>query len=110
MNIAFESLNLLPAIDKRLIVLEKILSDSSDKRWLNTTEVSSYMGYSKENIYKMVQRNELILGVHYHKRCKKLLFDKNEVDNWVMGINTHPLMDMNQVVNSTIEEIISSIA
>ena len=58
----------------------------SDKRWLNTRELSDYIGYSLDAINKMVKDGIFLDGVHYHKPQKRLLFDKEQVNNWIVGI------------------------
>ncbi len=111
MNIELENLTIIPDIKKRLIAIENLLSVSTDKRWLNTKELALYLGYSVESVHKMVHKGELIPGVHYHKKFKKLLFDKQVIDRWVMGIQTSgDMTDMGNVVNSTIENIMASVS
>lgn len=78
------------------------------KQWLNINEVSHYLGYSKESIYKMVKSSDFKQGIHYHKKIKKLLFNKTELDKWVMG--TTPTNSRNYNVDEVVEDILSSIA
>lgn len=80
MDIKFEN---LAKIDLLIEKIEKLESKvSSTKRWLNISEASHYLGYSKDHIHKL-KNDSFILGTHYHKKSGKLLFDKIELDNWV---------------------------
>jgi len=78
----------------------------SEKRWLNTRELSDYIGYSMDAINKMVKNDVFIDGVHYYKPSKKLLFDKEQINNWIIGIK-----DNNQKtkVNVAVENILKGI-
>ena len=78
------------------------------KQWLNTNEVAHYLGYSKESIHKMVKSNEFQQGIHYHKKIKRLLFNKLEIDKWVMS--DIPSNSTNYNVDEMIEDIFASIA
>ena len=86
MMIEFECLKLLPVILKRLDSLKLQDVVSSSKRWLNTKELADYVGYSIDSINKMVKEQVFLQDVHYYKPSKKLLFDKVEIDNWVLGM------------------------
>ncbi len=80
MNVAFENLSKIDDIIKKLNDLEQKLSGS--KRWLNVNEAALYLGYSKEYIHKL-KESQFIENLHYYKKSGKLLFDVNELDNWV---------------------------
>jgi hypothetical protein len=77
---------------------------SSEKRWLNTRELSDYIGYSLDAINKMVKDDIFIDGIHYYKPSKKLLFDKEQVDNWIVGIKDDK---QKQRVNIAVENILA---
>ena len=91
MNVNFEHLQLIPTLLNEIKALKLNQAMSSDKRWLNTRELSDYIGYSMDSINKMVKDDIFIDGVHYYKPSKKLLFDKEQVNNWIVGIkdNNH---------------------
>ena len=91
MNVNFEHLQLIPTLLNEIKALKLNQAMSSDKRWLNTRELSDYIGYSMDSINKMVKDDVFINGVHYYKPSKKLLFDKEQVNNWIVGIkdNNH---------------------
>ena len=102
MNIELEHLKLIPTILKQIesIKLHKVMS--SEKRWLNTRELADYVGYSIDSINKMVQEQVFQQDVHYFKPSKRLLFDKQEVDNWVLGIES-------EVSKKNVETILNDI-
>lgn len=86
MNISLEHLELLPVLLNEIKSLKLTQAMSSEKRWLSTKELSDYIGYSLDAINKMVKDDIFIDGIHYYKPSKKLLFDKEQVDNWIVGI------------------------
>jgi len=89
MNINFESLNDIPKILTLLTsVNEKLEKGTVEKRWLNTRELAEYSGYKFETIQTKIKKGEFTQGVHYFKKGGMLLFDKTEVDNWVMGVKS----------------------
>ena len=86
MDIPFQHLELLPKLLKEIEALKLNQTMSSEKKWLNTRELSDYIGYSMDAINKMVKEDIFISGVHYYQPQKRLLFDKEQVDNWIVGI------------------------
>ena len=80
------------------------------KQWLNTSEATHYLGYSKESIHKMVKSGEFRRGIHYHKKIKRLLFNKIEIDKWVMSDEPVNSISYNEDIDKTIDDILSSIA
>ena len=88
MECKFEHLECLPRIEDRLEKIELSIENRIEKRWLNINEAAIYIGYKKETIHKKVQNGEFQPGINYYKQNGKLLFDINELDNWVMGIST----------------------
>ena len=106
MNIGLEHLQEIPKILKQLESLKLNLAMSSDKRWLNTRELSDYIGYSMDAINKMIKEDIFINGVHYYQPQKKLLFDKEQVNNWIVGIKDEKYLSK---VNLTVENILKGI-
>ena len=106
MNIGLEHLQEIPKILKQLETMKLNSAMSSEKRWLNTRELSDYIGYSMDAINKMVKEDIFISGVHYYQPQKKLLFDKEQVNNWIVGIK-----DDNHIgrVNVAVENILKGI-
>jgi len=104
MECNFEYLELLPLIESRIERIELSIENKIEKRWLNINEASEYIGYKKDAIHKKVQNGEFQLGIHHYKESGKLLFDKNELDNWVMGISTLQISTDN-FVNKIVENI-----
>lgn len=80
------------------------------KQWFNTNEVAHYLGYSKDNIHKMVKSGELQKGIHYHKKIKRLLFNKTEIDKWVVSDSPANSTAYNIDIDKTIDDILYSIA
>lgn len=65
---------------KKLVNIESLLL--SQKKVLNSDELSEYTGYSKSTIYKMVQANVLPFS---KPNGKHIFFDKKEIDNWLLS-------------------------
>ena len=104
MEYKFEYLECLPSIERKLEKIELSIENKIEKRWLNINEASEYIGYKKETIHKKVQNGEFQPEIHYYKKSGKLLFDKNELDNWVMGISTLKI-STEVLVNNLINDI-----
>ncbi|MDD3855396.1 MAG: hypothetical protein A3J96_09125 [Sulfurimonas sp. RIFOXYC2_FULL_36_7] len=104
MNISLEHLELIPKLLNEIKSLKLTQAMSSEKRWLNTRELSDYIGYSLDAINKMVKDDIFIDGIHYYKPSKKLLFDKEQVDNWIVGIKDDK---QKQRVNIAVENILA---
>ena len=109
MNVNFETLSQIPVIYQLLLQLNEKIENKVEKRWLSTIETSLYLGYSKDSIDFMVKKGEFIVNVHYYQVERKRMFDKQALDKWVMGITSNNDYMKNQI-DTTIEEIISSIA
>jgi len=103
-NISLEHLELIPKLLNEIKSLKLTQAMSSEKRWLNTRELSDYIGYSLDAINKMVKDDIFIDGIHYYKPSKKLLFDKEQVDNWIVGIKDDK---QKQRVNIAVENILA---
>lgn len=82
MNIPLENLEKISEIITILKNLEQKIM--SEKRWLNIEETAHYLGYSKAHIHKL-KDTHFIETKHYYKKTGRLLFDKQELDNWVMS-------------------------
>lgn len=106
MTISLENLELIPKLLEEIKTL-KLNSSCNEKKWLTSKELSEYMGYSLEAINKMVQDNVLINGIHYYQPAKKLIFNKHEIDNWIMGYRSHKIT---RNVNAIVSEVLASIA
>ncbi len=104
MECNFEHLECLPRIEHRLEKIGLSIENKIDKRWLNINEAAEYIGYKKDAIHMKVQNGEFQLGIHFHKPTGKLLFDKNELDNWVIGISTSK-KSTDTVINNIIKSM-----
>jgi len=107
MQVNFEHLELLPTILKKLELIEIHLQNNYSKRWLNVKEVSEYIGYSKDRIYKL-KAEEWIEDYHYYKKTGKLIFDSHMIDKWIMGDNEIS-NKMKQRTTEIIDSILSDI-
>jgi predicted DNA-binding transcriptional regulator AlpA len=105
MNIAFEKLEKIEEIYNLLLLLRNEKMNQIEKRWLTTEELSNYIGYSKESIKKMIREEELILSLHYHKKFKKNLFDKKEIDNWIMSSNNTYIKNYELLANKILQNV-----
>lgn len=85
MNIALENLEKIQEIYNILVLLQDRELNKIEKRWLTTEELAQYIGYSKESIKNMIRDEEFILELHYYKKHRKNIFDKTEIDKWVMS-------------------------
>lgn len=104
MNIDFSNLQKIENILQIVTNLQD--KETVEKRWLSVKELAEYIDYSTDRIHKL-KGEEFIEGIHYYKRSGKLLFDKSKIDNWVMGIGTKPVNNVN--VESTVNNILSDL-
>lgn len=105
MQVALEHLLLLPDILEKLKVIEKNLENMHSKRWMNVKELGKYLGYSSDHIYKL-REDEFIEGIHFHKKGR-LLFDRIEIDKWVIGDKQNLLIDSKKTVNQILQSILT---
>lgn len=106
MNIALEHLELLPEILEKLTLIEKHISNFEVKRWMNVKEVGKYLGYSTDHIYKL-RDEEFTEGIHFHKKGK-LLFERLEIDKWVIGGSNNLCQATKDSVNKIIESVLKN--
>lgn len=106
MNIDFKDLLLLPEIYKQLCKLNNN-QVNAHKRWLSVKELSIYLTFGKDKIYKMVDV-QFIECEHYYKRENRLLFDKNKIDEWVINTSTNKLST--QDTKSMIDDVLSTLS
>jgi len=105
MVVEMENINLIKDIAKDLETIKKLLSSKTDKRWLNVKELSQYLGYSKDRIYKL-KDNIFIENIHFYKKTGKILFDRVAIDDWVVGKETD---EINNSQRQIVDNILSSI-
>ncbi len=106
MTVEFESLKLLPQIYELLSNLSSQQSNSS-KRWMSVKELSAYLTFGKDKIYKMVDVI-FIESEHYYKKENRLLFDKQKIDEWVVNTPSNKL-SMNDT-KMIIDDVLSSLS
>jgi len=103
--IEMENINLIKEIMQELIKIKKMIESSGQKRWMNTNELASYLGYSSDRIYK-IKKDYLIEGVHYYNKTGKILFDRVAIDDWVVGKETD---ETHKSTRQVVDHILSSI-
>lgn len=101
----FEYLEILPIVLEKITQIEKKIN--GEIQWLDINEASKHTGYSKESIRNMIKSGEFIKGIHFHQKIKKLIFNKYELDKWIMNDTSKNYIDFN--LDEKIEEILSSI-
>ena len=103
--IDMENINLIKDIANNIEMIKKSLSSTQTKRWLNTRELATYLGYSKDRIYK-IKEEVFIENLHFYKKTGKILFDRVAIDDWVVGKENHEIIQSRQY---TVDNILSSI-
>lgn len=107
MEINFEHLNLIPQILEELKSLNAKLSSignaTNQKRWLSTEELATYIGYSKDTIYKL-KDDEFAEGVHWYKKGR-IFFDRIAIDAWIVsGYNPDAKKNVSAMLDNIIAE------
>lgn len=101
MEINFENLHKIDEILQKINNLEQKIN--GEKRWLNISEASHYLGYSKDHIHKL-KDSDFIENKHYYKKVGRILFDKLELDNWVRTSNLQ--IKPNEIVENILKDLI----
>lgn len=103
--IEMENINLIKEMAKDIELIKKALSNQTDKRWLNVKELSAYLGYSKDHIYKL-KDDVFVEQIHFYKKTGKIIFDRVAIDSWMVGKESD---DINQSRRQIVDNILSSI-
>ena len=104
MDFKFENLVKIDEILNQLKQINKKID--LEKKWLTVSELSKYLGYSKDRIYKL-KTMTFIENLHFYKKQGKILFDRVAIDEWVIcKENTN---ETNQSERQTVDNILSSI-
>ncbi|MCR1810080.1 AlpA family transcriptional regulator [Sulfurospirillum sp. hDNRA2] len=104
--IEMENINLIKAMAQDIELIKKALENQTAKRWLNVKELSTYLGYSKDHIYKL-KEDTFIEGVHFYKKTGKIIFDRVTIDSWVVGKENTD--DINQSRRQIVDNVLLSI-
>lgn len=99
----FDEMNELVALVKELKIM---LNNTTSKKWLTVNELSEYIGYSKDAIYKMIG-NQFIENYHVYKQSGKLLFETEKIDQWIRSPKMKPANHVE--IDSNIDDIFKSI-
>lgn len=103
MNLNIEAVNQIPQILEIVKVLSEKIENKVEKRWLNVAETAYYLGYSKDHIHKL-KTDHLLEGKHYHKKAGRVLFDKLELDKWV--ISSKNMLNPKEIANLVLKDLI----
>ena len=106
MSIDMENINLIKDMAQDIEMIKKSLSSQTTKRWLNTKELSEYLGYSKDRVYKL--KDEIFVeNIHFYKKIGKILFDRVAIDTWVMvgRISDETYNTQRQIVDNVLSSI-----
>jgi hypothetical protein len=103
MNLNIEAVNQIPQILEIVKVLSEKIENKVEKRWLNVAETAYYLGYSKDHIHKL-KTDHLVEGKHYHKKAGRVLFDKLELDKWV--ISSKNMLNPKEIANLVLKDLI----
>ena len=106
MLVEMENINLIKEMAKDIELIKKALENQSGKRWLNVKELSAYLGYSKDHIYKLTE-DTFIEGVHFYKKTGKIIFDRVTIDSWMVGKENTD--DINQSRRQIVDNILLSV-
>jgi hypothetical protein len=106
MDIEFESLKLLPQMFRLIEKLNQRLEDGQVKRWLSVKELSLYLTFGKDKIYKMVD-TVFLENEHYYRRENRLIFDREKIDEWVQESSAKGLdiQDAKQIIEGVVASI-----
>jgi predicted DNA-binding transcriptional regulator AlpA len=103
--INMENINLLKEMAQDIELIKKAMLGDSAKRWLNTKELSSYLSYSKDRIYKL--KDEVFIeNIHFYKKVGKILFDRVAIDDWMVGGKSD---ETNITQRQIVDRVLSSI-
>lgn len=104
--IEMENINLIKEMAKDIELIKKALSNQTAKRWLNVKELATYLGYSKDHIYKL-KDDVFVEQIHFYKKTGKIIFDKVAIDSWMVGKETTD--DINKSRRQIVDNILLSI-
>ena len=86
MNIDFEALSQIPQLLEIVAGLKTTIeAGTTEKRWLSKDELLAYIPFKIDSVNTRVKANEFIRDIHYYKKGRTLIFDKLEIDNWIMN-------------------------
>jgi predicted DNA-binding transcriptional regulator AlpA len=100
-----ENINMIKDIANDLQTIKKAVSSIQTKRWLTVIELSKYLGYSKDSIYKL--KDEVFIeNLHFYKKTGKILFDRVAIDDWIVGKETDDIiLSQRQIVDNILLSI-----
>ena len=76
-----------------------ILQDINEVTYMNVKTISTYLGVAKSTIYKWVEEDY----IPHKKLRKKVLFVKNDIDQWVQNSGMMVVDDLPEVPKSLLK-------
>jgi predicted DNA-binding transcriptional regulator AlpA len=105
MSIEMENINLIKSIAQDIELIKKSLTSSSQKRWMTVKDLSEYLGYSKDRIYK-IKEDFLVENHHFYKKTGKILFDRIAIDEWMCGRDSDEIVkSQRQIVDNVLSSL-----
>ena len=96
-------INQLKEIDSKISLLSSQFQSNKENEWLTVTELCAYIPTHpvEHTIYCWTNRRE----IPYHKRGKRIMFLKSEIDEWLKGVKGKS----KQEIQKEAEEYVSSV-
>jgi excisionase family DNA binding protein len=88
-------------LEGTLVSVKEILGYLAQDRYLNLTEASGYLGFSKRGI-----RDRLDEIPHRRLGTRLLLFKKSELDTWLEQYREGGKDELDELVNETLAKVI----
>lgn len=84
--------------------MDKKISIQADKRWLSVKELSAYLTFGKDKIYKMVDVI-FLESEHYYRKENRLLFDREKIDEWVINSSSSTSVSPQEVIDDVLTSL-----
>ena len=96
-------INQLKEIDSKISLLSSQFQSNKENEWLTVTELCAYIPTHpvEHTIYCWTSSRE----IPYHKRGKRIMFLKSEIDEWLKGVKGKS----KQEIQKEAEEYVSSV-
>ncbi len=88
-------------LEGTLVSVKEILGYQAQDRYLNLTEASGYLGFSKRGI-----RDRLDEIPHYLIGTKLYLFKKSELDKWMLQHRKGGNAELDELVDGALADVI----
>lgn len=88
-------------------LMNEKIDNKIEKRWFNVEEAAHYLGYSKDYIHKL-KAEYFIEGIHFYKKAGRVLFDKIELDKWVVSNNVANI-NAKDIASNVLDDILKKL-